>query len=86
MEGCTEALVLHHGDLGPGNILWPGPVLIDWEYTRLGDAADEIAYVFDQNGLTPLQRDAFWRGYRPTESVPGRVPWWEPVTLLGSAL
>ncbi|MFN2588223.1 MAG: phosphotransferase [Actinomycetota bacterium] len=90
----AEPLALLHGDIGPGNILWgPDPVLIDWEYTRLGDPADEIAYTFDQNGLAPPHRDAFWRGYR--ESIRGlpqlaevadRVTWWEPVTLLGSAL
>lgn len=89
-----EPLALLHGDIGPGNILWgPDPVLIDWEYTRLGDPADEIAYVFDQNGLTAPQREAFWRGYRKGMSRPSRlthntdrVEWWEPVTLLGSAL
>jgi aminoglycoside phosphotransferase (APT) family kinase protein len=87
-------LALLHGDPGPGNILWgPGPVLIDWEYARLGDPADEIAYLFDQNGLSPGQREAFWRGYRAGVSsqaalghVISRVGWWEPVTLLGSAL
>jgi aminoglycoside phosphotransferase (APT) family kinase protein len=90
--GATLALL--HGDPGPGNILWgPGPVLIDWEYARLGDPADEIAYLFDQNGLSPGQREAFWRGYRAGVSsqaalgqVISRVDWWEPVTLLGSAL
>jgi aminoglycoside phosphotransferase (APT) family kinase protein len=88
------ALALLHGDIGPGNILWgPDPVLIDWEYARLGDPADEIAYLFDQNGLSPCQREAFWHGYREGVSsqallahVIDRVDWWEPVTLLGSAL
>lgn len=89
-----EPLTLLHGDIAPGNILWgPDPVLIDWEYARLGDPADEIAYMFDQNGLTVLQREAFWRGYRESISsqsqpaqVAERVTWWEPLTLLGSAL
>jgi aminoglycoside phosphotransferase (APT) family kinase protein len=88
------ALGLLHGDPGPGNILWgPGPVLIDWEYARLGDPADEIAYLLDQNDLCPEQREAFWRGYRegvstqaPLAHVIDRVDWWEPVGLLGSAL
>ncbi len=68
-------------------------MLIDWEYARLGDPADEIAYLFDQNGLSPGRREAFWRGYRqgasteaPLGQVTARVDWWEPVTLLGSAL
>jgi thiamine kinase-like enzyme len=88
------ALALLHGDIGPGNILWgPGPVLIEWEYARLGDPADEIAYLFDQNGLSAGRREAFWRGYRQGAGRPAllahlidRVGWWEPVTLLGSAL
>ena len=28
------------------------PILIDWEYARLGDPADEIAYLLDQNDLS----------------------------------
>lgn len=89
-----ETLSLLHGDIAPGNVLWdPGPCLIDWEYTRLGDPADEIAYTFDQNALTPSQRRAFWNGYRQgmdgrsrLAHIIERVNWWEPVTLLGSAL
>lgn len=89
-----ETLSLLHGDIAPGNILWsPGPYLIDWEYTRLGDPADEMAYTFDQNALTPSQRRAFWGGYQQgidsrsrLAHIIERVGWWEPVTLLGSAL
>jgi hypothetical protein len=89
-----ETLSLLHGDIGPGNVLWkPSPCLIDWEYTRLGDPADEIAYTFDQNALTPSQRRAFWNGYQQgidsrsrLTHIIERVGWWEPVTLLGSAL
>jgi aminoglycoside phosphotransferase (APT) family kinase protein len=89
-----ETLALLHGDIGPGNIVWsPDPVLIDWEYTRLGDPADEIAYLLDQNGLTPPRRQAFWRGYRESSGsqvrvahVARRVDWWERLTLLGSTL
>jgi aminoglycoside phosphotransferase (APT) family kinase protein len=89
-----EHLALLHGDIAPGNVLWDRePTLIDWEYTRLGDPADEIAYLFDQNALTEPQRQAFWDGYRRSVSTPSRLPlvmdrvdWWEPVTLLGSAL
>ncbi|MEO6350050.1 MAG: phosphotransferase [Candidatus Limnocylindrales bacterium] len=89
-----ETLALLHGDIALGNVLWgPNPVLIDWEYARLGDPSDEIAYLFDQNGLAAPQRDAFWRGYRARISsearlapVIERVNWWEPLTLLGSTL
>ena len=89
-----EMLALLHGDIAAGNILWsPDPVLIDWEYTRLGDPADEIAYLFDQNHLTTPRRQAFWRGYRESTGsqvrlahVARRVDWWERLTLLGSTL
>jgi aminoglycoside phosphotransferase (APT) family kinase protein len=89
-----EIPALLHGDIGPGNILWsPDPVLIDWEYTRLGDPADEIAYLLDQNGLTAPRREAFWTGYRESTSsqprlahIARRVDWWERLTLLGSTL
>ncbi len=87
-------LSLLHGDIAPGNVLWnPSPCLIDWEYCRLGDPADEIAYTFDQNALTASQREAFWAGYADGLGDPSRlahvserVGWWEPVTLLGSTL
>jgi thiamine kinase-like enzyme len=89
-----EPLALLHGDIAYGNVLWsPDPALIDWEYARLGDPADEIAYLFDQNALTERHREAFWIGYQrglATQShlvhVIDRVNWWEPLTLLGSTL
>jgi aminoglycoside phosphotransferase (APT) family kinase protein len=92
--GTGEALALLHGDIAAGNVLWgPDPVLIDWEYARLGDPADEIAYLFDQNALDPSRRQAFWDGYRQSvrthsrlAEIIARVDWWEPVTLLGSTL
>ena len=88
-----ERLVLLHGDVTPGNVLWADrPVLIDWEYARLGDPADDVAYIFGQHGLGASQRRAFWSGYRrcarqaALHRIVGRVRWWEPVILLGSAL
>ncbi len=88
-----EGLVLLHGDITPGNVLWADrPVLIDWEYARLGDPADDVAYIFGQHGLGGAQRRAFWSGYRrwvrqpALDRIAGRVRLWEPVILLGSAL
>jgi aminoglycoside phosphotransferase (APT) family kinase protein len=92
-SGVGGRLVLLHGDVGPGNILWSDrPVLIDWEYARLGDPADDVAYIFGQHSLNPLQREAFWSGYRRWVEPPDlertveRARLWEPVILLGSAL
>ncbi len=85
--------VLLHGDVSAGNVLWtPQPVLIDWEYARIGDPADEIGYVFGQNALRPEQREGFWRGYgdelepASLSRVIERAASWEPLTLFGSAL
>jgi aminoglycoside phosphotransferase (APT) family kinase protein len=92
-SGADDQLVLLHGDISGANLLWvPEPMLIDWEYARLGDPADEIAYLFTQNALLEYQQDAFWRGY--TESlgddqarrITSRLRCWEPITLLGSVL
>jgi aminoglycoside phosphotransferase (APT) family kinase protein len=88
-----DALVLLHGDISAGNVMWtPRPVLIDWEYARIGDAADEIGYLFGQNALRRPQRDAFWRGYgdgldhESVARIAARAATWEPLTLFGSAL
>lgn len=87
-----QGLVLLHGDVAGGNIVWaPDPVLIDWEYARLGDPADECAYIFVQHDVTEEQRAAFWRGYGQgsdpsLEHVVSRTRWWEPITILGSAM
>jgi thiamine kinase-like enzyme len=84
-------LVLLHADISGANVLWvPEPVLIDWEYVRLGDPADEVAYLFTQNALSEPQQEAFWRGYSERladahlRSIAQRVSFWKPITLLGS--
>lgn len=87
-------LVLLHGDVARSNVVWadPDPVLIDWEYARLGDRADEVAYVSTQNALDRDRRDAFWRGYERhagadvAATVAEDLVWWEPVTRIGSVL
>jgi len=95
---CASApdkeLVLLHGDIARGNVLWDAqPVLIDWEYARLGDPADEIAYTFTQNALIGPQVNAFWHGYGNSSDdqvgaspLVERVRRWAPVTLMGSVL
>ena len=84
---------LLHGDAIASNIIWaPSPVLIDWEYARLGDPADEIGYIFGQHRLSADQRRWFWDGYVSAAMDPElrrvlarRVAWWEPVVMIGSA-
>lgn len=88
-----EPLTLLHGDVGPGNIIWADrPVLVDWEYARLGDPADELAYIFSQHSLNGESRRAFWSGYAMARmsgslnDLSERVRWWEPITLFASGL
>lgn len=85
--------VLLHGDVSSRNILWtPKPVLIDWEYARIGDAADEIGYLFGQNALRQDQRDGLWESYGQESDGAAfartveRGAAWEPLALFGSAL
>ena len=39
-----------HGDLSRGNLLWHGAEvgLIDWEYSRVGDPAEDLAYLLSE--------------------------------------
>jgi aminoglycoside phosphotransferase (APT) family kinase protein len=56
-SGAGDQLVLLHADISGANLLRvPEPVLIDWEYARLGDPADEIAYLFTRTRSTSLSK------------------------------
>lgn len=49
----SEEFAVLHGDLSIGNILWAerGVALIDWEYSRAGDPAEDLAYLFTEQQL-----------------------------------
>lgn len=53
--GGPEPFRMLHGDLVAENIVWSpsGPVLIDWEFRRMGDPAEDLAYLAELNGLPP---------------------------------
>lgn len=81
-----------HGDLGEGNILWRpdgSPVLVDWEEARTADAAEDIAYLFAENGLDAARRAVIRAGYEgakePDPSLWQRVECYLPLVVLGSA-
>lgn len=89
----TRMPSLVHGDLGAGNVLWPlsgAPVVIDWEDSRFGDAAEDVAYAVTENRLDATQRRALLSSYTTVRAVPAafieRVAAWEAVTALGSGL
>jgi hypothetical protein len=52
LRALATACTLWPTAAGPLQSL-PEPCLIDWEFTRLGDPADETAYTLDQNVVAP---------------------------------
>ncbi len=86
---------LLHGDLSPGNILWHGNGgdgavgLIDWEYARAGDPAEELAYLISEASLPPerfaVLADA-WLAQHDDPWAMARLPVWLPFVAVDSAL
>ena len=67
-----------HGDLVAANVLWPpqgGPVLIDWEFQRMGDPAEDLAYLAELNALPDAVLAAVLEGYGEP-GVAARVEGW----------
>ncbi len=78
---------LLHGDLWGGNVLWRGraPALVDWEDSRIGDPAEELAYLAEMDALPPRALAAVLEGY----GEPGmgeRVAAWRPLVALSAGL
>jgi Ser/Thr protein kinase RdoA (MazF antagonist) len=82
---------LCHGDLSIGNILWDGDdvYLIDWEFARDGDAAEDIAYLVAEQDLPPDLVAEIAEAYVDTGGDPwafARLPAWLPLVALDAAL
>lgn len=77
---------LIHGDLVAANIVWNGetPGIVDWEFWRFGDPAEDLAYLLGVNGLDAERRAAVLAGYGDA-TMAGRVARWEPVLILEAA-
>jgi aminoglycoside phosphotransferase (APT) family kinase protein len=61
----TERISLVHGDPGPGNYLHEAGALravVDWEFTHLGDAEEDWAYLICMRGVAVMDEDA-WVAY-----------------------
>ena len=54
-----------HGDLVEANIVWgpDGPGLVDWEFWRMGDPAEDVAYLIEANGLPDAVAAGVLDGY-----------------------
>jgi thiamine kinase-like enzyme len=82
---------LCHGDLSIGNILWEDgvPSLIDWEFARDGDPAEDIAYLVAEQRLPPELVSEIADAYVGAGGDPwalARFPAWLPLVALDAAL
>jgi thiamine kinase-like enzyme len=80
-----------HGDLSVGNILWDGEAvwLLDWEYARQGDPAEEMAYLLTEQELPRKRWNRLRDAYIAAGGLPGvweRLPAYLPLVTLDSAL
>lgn len=74
---------LLHGDLVESNIVWASgrPALVDWEFWRMGDPAEDLAYLFETNRLPGDLIDAVLEGYG-LSGMSDRVAAWRALVAL----
>jgi aminoglycoside phosphotransferase (APT) family kinase protein len=80
-EGTPFRLL--HGDLAEGNVVWGpgGPALVDWEFWRMGDPAEELAYLAEVNRLPDAVLAAVLEGYARPEVAAALGAWRALVAL-----
>jgi aminoglycoside phosphotransferase (APT) family kinase protein len=77
---------LLHGDLVAANIIWsPAPRLVDFEFWRMGDPAEDLAYLIELNALPPALVAAILDGYA-NGRVAERVDSWRALCALDAGL
>jgi Ser/Thr protein kinase RdoA (MazF antagonist) len=90
--GWSEpGFALLHGDLSVGNILWDEDrvSLIDWEYARDGDPAEDLAYLIAEQDAAPDVVAELADIYVVVGGDPwalARMPVWLPLVALDAAL
>ncbi len=77
---------MSHGDLVLANVVWgpDGPGLVDWEFWRWADPAEDLAYAIACNGLGAPLAAALLDGYGDPATA-ARVPGWVPVVAADAA-
>jgi aminoglycoside phosphotransferase (APT) family kinase protein len=78
-----EPFRLLHGDLVEANVVWgpEGPALVDWEFWRMGDPAEDLAYLTELNRLPDAVLGAVLGGYgRP--DVAAAIGAWRALVAL----
>lgn len=80
-----------HGDLSRGNILWQDdvPAFIDWEYSRVGDPAEDLAYLLTEQDVDVDAAASLQQAYLEAGGAPDvmlRVPTYTLFTAVDSVL
>src|SRR5262249_60691413 len=74
------------GDLVLANVVWgPAPRLVDWEFWRLGDPAEDLAYAIEVNDLGADLATALLAGYADA-AVAERVEGWRALGAVDAGL
>jgi Ser/Thr protein kinase RdoA (MazF antagonist) len=78
---ASDRLVLLHGDPWSGNVVWgaDGPVLVDWEYARPGERAEDLAYLAAMDELPTVTLASVLGGYGAGSDLRARVEAWRPL-------
>ena len=68
------------------NIVWNGsvPALVDWEFCRMGDPAEDLAYLVEVNAVPADLVAALVRGYGPP-AIDRRVDAWRGLAAADAA-
>lgn len=79
--------VLLHGDPWSGNVVWgtDGPLLVDWEFGRIGEPAEDVAYLAAMDTLSAATLEAVLVGYDADAATADRVAAWRPFMALWCA-
>lgn len=86
----AQPFALLHGDLVEDNVVWPAaggdPVLVDWEFWRMGDPAEDLAYLLALGDLPPAVARPVLQGYGADTALARRVEGWRALVLVDAAL
>ncbi len=86
--GDSTGFALLHGDLVEDNIVWgpDGPRLVDWEFWRMGDPAEDIAYLEALNDVPADIAEGIRSGYRAGAGLRVRADAWRALVLLDAVM
>jgi len=77
---------LVHGDVWGGNVIWRAgrPRLVDWEFHRVGDPVEDLAYAAAMDDMPQPLVEAMLAGYGAPQ-IAAAVRWWRPLLALDCA-